>query len=407
MSLSLAARAVSVPHAKEHVVAGALVWQAQQIPEWACGLNELPADGGEGLPSGNAQADVQVAKVELTDAAKTRVDALKLHKFAGATDESDARALLGDATREAYEADFLLKAVKKEELLKVDSVNSEFLSRIVHWGTVPAEQNAEAKGEVENVNTKSLMAHMDKHKEVVVVFYARWCKHCKNFVMEDEGGNPEKAPLEVLNNKAVEKNGPKVVKFDIDADKVPEEFDVQYVPTVVLVDSQTATMSTFPGDPQEVDLLEEWAFGGISKAIDGKRRLSATLDERLQAREAKAKAAAKAQRHHAAMLQVQARSPAKTASWATITDEIDEYSGKETRMEREAERELEARTVEVSAIQDHTDADAMDGVPAGPLADWLAKPKDEKQASGASASFLSKQATGKRSSYEDYLKDLS
>merc|ERR1712232_1252068 len=71
----------------------------------------------------------------------------------------------------------------------------------------------------------SLMA--DGKKNILVAFYEPGCYHSQQFVLVDP------APIEALSARLKENDANvKVVKFDAEANVVPQQFDLQYVPTV-------------------------------------------------------------------------------------------------------------------------------------------------------------------------------
>lgn len=80
-----------------------------------------------------------------------------------------------------------------------------------------------------------------------------------------EDGDPEKAPLELLNADLAASNGPKVVKFNVDDGGIPKEFNVEYVPAIYLV-SKADGMALFEGDPANVPELKSWVLGGVKTA---------------------------------------------------------------------------------------------------------------------------------------------
>mmetsp|Transcript_32671 Transcript_32671/g.71195 ORF Transcript_32671/g.71195 Transcript_32671/m.71195 type:complete len:196 (-) Transcript_32671:105-692(-) len=112
----------------------------------------------------------------------------------------------------------------------------------------------------------SLTAEMAKGP-VLVAFYAPWCPHCQTFVMADENGVPEKAPLELLNQRIIDAKGPKVVKFDVQAAQPPASFQVQFIPQIYLA-SSLANLE-FKGDPHNLDELFNFATGKAGGAADG------------------------------------------------------------------------------------------------------------------------------------------
>lgn len=102
-------------------------------------------------------------------------------------------------------------------------------------------------------------------KGVLVAFYASWCGHCRKFVLEDDAGLPEKAPLELLNDELTSAGGPTVVKFDIDASDPPVGYEFVMVPTVYFADSW-GSKEKYEGDPQDRVSLKAFALSHEKKS---------------------------------------------------------------------------------------------------------------------------------------------
>lgn len=212
------------------------------LPPWACSLAAAPKK--EPIPSGSASVDQAAVDAELADAQATSANAQKLGSVAhdNRTDskdaaqlEDDASHLLKEAAKETKEVGKLVKLVHKEQAQKVTAVNGESLSKLI-----------------------------EQKQELLVVFYAPWCGHCKTFVMSDDSGNPEKAPLELLNKEFEAATGPKIVKFNVDAGgAIPTGFEVQFIPTVYMVSN--GAYKKFEGNPHDFSALK--SFAGIKAAM--------------------------------------------------------------------------------------------------------------------------------------------
>mmetsp|Transcript_87674 Transcript_87674/g.283860 ORF Transcript_87674/g.283860 Transcript_87674/m.283860 type:complete len:234 (+) Transcript_87674:88-789(+) len=126
-----------------------------------------------------------------------------------------------------------------------------------------AARNASAQQPVQAVDAASLAALLREAKnDLLIVFYAPWCPHCRSFVMQDSAGNSANAPLELLNRDIRASNGPKVVKFNIEANARPDGFAVDYVPKIYFDSKSGSTRTTYQGNPSDLPSLKAWAMAG-------------------------------------------------------------------------------------------------------------------------------------------------
>lgn len=132
------------------------------------------------------------------------------------------------------------------------------------------------KQQVTPVNQDSLskMLKANDEKGLLVVFYAPWCGHCQKFVMANEFGDPDNAPLERINKALIEKKGPKVVKYDTEAGgRPPKGFAVKYIPSIFTVTSLNV-VTKYEDDPNDAQKLMAFAMKAVDKSVkpfgDGK-----------------------------------------------------------------------------------------------------------------------------------------
>ena len=77
--------------------------------------------------------------------------------------------------------------------------------------------------------------------------------------MHDQFGNPDHAPLEILNRQLIAAKGPEVVKFSITGSEVPPEFVVEYVPKIFRI-SRDGEKALYDGDPSNLVALKNFAL---------------------------------------------------------------------------------------------------------------------------------------------------
>merc|ERR1719375_577744 len=128
--------------------------------------------------------------------------------------------------------------------------------------------NAITWKKVPSVNAEDLEEAV-KDSNVLVVFYSSQCMHCYDFV--EKGG--QDAPIEQLSRKLSAAGGSKVkvVKFNVDEDRVPNVFTVEYVPTIYLVAKGSEKMSVFEGYDTSPDTLKGWVLNEAPSPARGLR----------------------------------------------------------------------------------------------------------------------------------------
>mmetsp|Transcript_51055 Transcript_51055/g.98758 ORF Transcript_51055/g.98758 Transcript_51055/m.98758 type:complete len:211 (-) Transcript_51055:152-784(-) len=116
---------------------------------------------------------------------------------------------------------------------------------------------------VRAVDATSLSAMIQAAEtDLLIVFYAPWCPHCKTYVMHDASGNEDQAPLELLAKELAPNRGVKVLKYDINEHKPPVGFALEHVPTIFFKSRQRTNPVEFQGDPHDFAGLEEWVLKG-------------------------------------------------------------------------------------------------------------------------------------------------
>jgi len=210
---------------------------AAKVPAWACDSKDETTNTGKLGAMLNFAMDDEGSEEQKAAAEKTEDEAIAARKEAimkknKATPEEQAayesaREELIDLTRKMQEAKAKY-AVAVEAMLQVPSVDGAAVSATLE----------------------------KKEQDQLVVFYAPWCPHCQRFVLGNEQGIPDKAPLELL-NKELEphKDTLKVVRFDTQTNgkTIPEGFEVQYIPTIYLA-AADGTKHKYDGAPDPAAL---------------------------------------------------------------------------------------------------------------------------------------------------------
>jgi thiol-disulfide isomerase/thioredoxin len=143
------------------------------------------------------------------------------------------------------------KVEKKEETKK------EEIQDVVEKKEAKKEETTKAvAGTVEKVDRDSFTKLFDAHdQDMLVVFYAPWCPHCKAFVLADN------APLDKLAQELAAEHGPKVVSFDTTSSPMPYGFTANFIPTILHV-RKDGKKEEFVEDPTEIERLKAFALAG-------------------------------------------------------------------------------------------------------------------------------------------------
>lgn len=100
-------------------------------------------------------------------------------------------------------------------------------------------------------------------KDALIVFYAPWCPHCQQFVLHDESGNPQRAPLELLRKEMAENQKFKDVKVyrsdvtRLEEQDIPQALRVESIPTLFYVNTEGKAIK-FNGNPHDTDAIKEF-----------------------------------------------------------------------------------------------------------------------------------------------------
>lgn len=203
-----------------------------------------------------ANAEASKAKEEAQKAAeldaKAKTEAAN-NAAAAKADSDEALAAAKMAVNASAEAQNLSSdALKIEKDAQVESSQMFMIAN-----KLKKDADGEQKQSVAAVDGAKLTSLLEKKEDVLIVFYAPWCPHCQTYVMADESGDPEKAPIELLNKELQKSGGPQVVKFNVDADKAPSAFAVSSIPTVFLATKAGAKVM-FEGDPHDFQAVKDF-----------------------------------------------------------------------------------------------------------------------------------------------------
>lgn len=102
-----------------------------------------------------------------------------------------------------------------------------------------------------------------KEKALMLVFYAPWCLHCRNFVMADASGNASGAPLELFSQRMQAAQGPSVYSFDTTKSDPPLAFRAPYVPRIYTV-TTTGVTRLYQGNPHDIPALQAFAMQAVA-----------------------------------------------------------------------------------------------------------------------------------------------
>lgn len=162
-------------------------------------------------------------------------------------------------------------AMIREDAKKLESGEDDLL--IEALATDKSESSEGNLMQVERVDSDKLDEIVKKQKEngdgkLLLVFYAKWCPHCKTFVLHDKTGDKANAPLNQFNtqlhegDKATDKTKAiEVYSFDTARGNPPSDFPVQYIPTVYVMSEKGEKIEKFEGNPHDFEKLTEFALG--------------------------------------------------------------------------------------------------------------------------------------------------
>jgi len=160
-----------------------------------------------------------------------------------ATWAHDARQHIGSASADLGVALKRLRAVKQAhakatvaaspdagkevEIAKEEAEDAKSVAK------VEAEEVQEAKEELDkypvpDVNTQQLDALYHGNKDVLIAFYAPWCRHCQQFVLKPD------ASFNRIARFLKEVDTLEVVRFSVAQGKIPEPWHATFLPGIVV-----------------------------------------------------------------------------------------------------------------------------------------------------------------------------
>lgn len=259
---------------------------------FACGLGlafavapaqkaqKLGADAAEGRPH-TCKLENCILKSPLAKAGPAFPDGVRF--FATKSGQKDSRAVCpfadNDDEKEVTDEEYkkYMTAMDKigdmsyqERVAYARAHQDEYLNRPEREPVAkePRVNVSEPGVHAVNSSTWAELRQANKH-ELLITFYAPWCPFCKAFVVA------KNAPINALSAALEKVNGPKVVKFDVEADTAP--LVIEAIPTVFLFKTNGEAIE-FEGDTHDTKALMAFALQSQKKPalVESKQNLRRT-----------------------------------------------------------------------------------------------------------------------------------